>query len=1183
MPSFVPDVPAARSSYRGKHHLPEDSAGGAPSCRIRDLDGFAQDDDEQVAALSNAGAAGATASSAPTSASVATAPAALGSRASAQTEGKVAPLSSQHRFNHLASFERAEAARHQSSSPVIPRPRSKTVDLPSDREAAEAKATAVLAEPPGDRSVSEHSHGAVAAFARRGAKEEREMRARRASEARSREGRGAPFAFPRFRAWTREAVARSVAAFSARQGNASRRRAPRRDAAQRAAAATATEHVEAEKTLQAARGKDSNERAAGEADRVRAAFAEEAQRAATRGDKLAAAELGAADGGGEPRSATAERAAGSGERERRSERRLVRLGGARLGRRSAGAPRGAQRGAARVGTLRGERGGAERATERSERELRRVASRRRAPRRDTARAAAAAAAEDHVEAGKTLRAASAERLRESFAGEAERLRAAVAEEAPRAARRGEEPAAIELGAAKGGEESGPATAKLGEAWTIAPPSAGAPTAAATVSATTRSHTAAVKRDRRAAVRSALESDRDVASLAHSRERPRDPRPRSDDPAALADADTSWPDQEKDSDVDTPVARGARAHFGPRHREHCPLCRDEFEARRSWTKEIATRRPPPFGEDEYAARRARHEREALRCETHGEYDPVSGLSKACYAYRLYLRLVKGYRSGWGQRPIAAQIFNYASVDEHREGSEKGFVKVLEAGAFGDPSYVEFLREAPSMVHPFTAATRFKDREAAKKTGQPCKVRLCLDLSRNWNEFADAAGKHAFRYAGYEAVAEKIREGDFTCTADLASYYTQLAVALAIRDTLVCEVPWVSAATRRKYNIPRPSHWDPQSRRMRGPFVAWQRCPFGISRMCAVASLLTAEICKMCEARGVVITSYIDDALIIAGSEAECAEGLRIFEGVCADLGLLINEEKTTAPSQTETVYLGVEIDTVERQFTISVARQEVIAKELRGLLARKEVTVSAMRSACGRLTWASEILRGARSRSRPLYRAIAGKKSSDRIVLDAEQRLDLEWFIKRLEGGAWRGSQWLDSGSDSVYVVKSDASDSKIGAIFRGRYLWYEMTEEEQKTSSHAREFLAAALVVETFGDELRGRLVTFVTDNSGTASTFSTLSTSDPAAQQFCRRLGDACLRFDCDTAGMWQPREMNVVCDALSKLNEAPVRAVWVAFSAEELESSMIDVGTGCLLVPRGRCAANGCHVGYISTAGDY
>ena len=736
---------------------------------------------------------------------------------------------------------------------------------------------------------------------------------------------------------------------------------------------------------------------------------------------------------------------------------------------------------------------------------------------------------------------------------------------------------------RGAGETSETPVEVGAAWAVAPPVVGAPTAAASVTANERSHTAAVKRDRRGAVRLAIESDRSVEALTHSRERPRDPRPRSDDPAALARADVSWPNQEGDADIDTPVAWGAREHFGPLHREHCSQCADEYDERRRWAEEATDRSSCPFGEDAYARRRARHEREARRCETHGEYDPVSGLSKACYAYRLYLRLVKGYRSGWGKRPIAAQIFNYDSVDEHREGSEKGFVKVLEAGAFGDPSYIDFLKEAPSMLHPFTAATRFKDREAARKSGQPCKVRLCLDLSRNWNAFADAAGKHAFRYAGYEAVAEKVRAGDFTCTADLASYYTQLAVAVEIRDTLFCEVPWVSAATRRKYNIPRPSHWDPESRRMRGPFVAWQRCPFGISRMCAVASLLTAEICKMCEARGVVLTSYIDDVLIIAGSADECAEGLRIFEGVCADLGLLINEEKTTAPSQSETVYLGIEIDTIERQFTISVARQEVIAKELRSLLGQKEVTVSAMRSACGRLTWASEVLRGARSRSRPLYRAIAGKKSSDRIVLDAEQRSDLEWFVERLEGGAWRGSQWLDAGSDSIYVVKSDASDSKIGAIFRGRYLWYEMTADERTTSSHAREFLAAALVVETFGDELRGKLVTFVTDNAGTASTFSTLSTSDPAAQQFCRRLGDACLRFDCDTAGMWQPREMNVVCDALSKLEDAPLRAVWVAFSAEELESSTLDVGAGCLLVPRGRCGANGARVGFIATAGSY
>ena len=111
----------------------------------------------------------------------------------------------------------------------------------------------------------------------------------------------------------------------------------------------------------------------------------------------------------------------------------------------------------------------------------------------------------------------------------------------------------------------------------------------------------------------------------------------------------------------------------------------------------------------------------------------------------------------------------------------------------------------------------------------KVRLCLDCSANFNEYVDAQGKNSFFYAGFDAVAEKIREGDFVACGDLASYYTQIALHPDMWPYLTSEVPAsLSAATREKYHIPAPSHWDEATQRKRGPFIQWQRLPFGVSR-------------------------------------------------------------------------------------------------------------------------------------------------------------------------------------------------------------------------------------------------------------------------------------------------------------------------------------------------------------------
>ena len=744
--------------------------------------------------------------------------------------------------------------------------------------------------------------------------------------------------------------------------------------------------------------------------------------------------------------------------------------------------------------------------------------------------------------------------------------------------------------------------------------------AAEIHVATATHHAAHARSMRKAVQAALDGGRSAEELTAVDGSPTQRNvPRDDDLQGLHDANPNPAQQEHDEErVVSALAEASREAYPRLHRETCAQCRQgqrrlraanasvcavasdwrrleelTAEADRRARRRRARQQAPKAGkaalapkrQETFSGSRAEHATLAKLAAEQEVTDDVSELSKACYAYALWLRLQHGWRAGWGDRPPPArQIFNYASVDEpkHREGTDAAFCKLADAGAFGDPGFIEFLTAAPSSVTPFLAVTRAADRAKAAETGAVLKVRLCLDCSANFNDYVDRRGKQRFYYAGFEAVSEKIQAGDFVACGDLMSYYTQIALHPSMSKYLMSEVPQVSAATRRKYGIPEPEHWDATTNRWRGPFVPWRRLPFGVSRGCAIASMLTSEIVRIAEARGLRVASYIDDLLVMSTSAEGCAADFAALEDILRELGLRLQNAKQQSPAQSGNAYLGIEIDTVRQEYRVGADRQRRIAQEIRSVLAATHLETGRVKSLLGRLSWLCQVQRAGRARVRPLYDVIRGRASRERIQLSEQDREDLAWFLTALDDPAWVGSRWMKPRVASKHIVKSDAGDGAVGLLYRGRYAYYQLTEEERSSSSHARELLAAALALELFGPEAAGETLYFVTDNSGTAVTISSLGTSDRAGQGHCRRIGDASVRHDVDVAGIWQPREFNVVCDALSKLTAPPMEPCWVPFSREELAASKLDVGTGCLLLPRAYCPETRCYLGYAHVTGE-
>ena len=639
---------------------------------------------------------------------------------------------------------------------------------------------------------------------------------------------------------------------------------------------------------------------------------------------------------------------------------------------------------------------------------------------------------------------------------------------------------------------------------------------------------------------------------------RDPgRPSSDDPAAMMDNDKAAVDQSQDAWRRSRMGDAWRGITGDRtfaelHREHCATCRAALAK----------------GEE------------------------IHGFARACYAYDLYMKIAAGWRLSMpGGVPPARVLLNYDPVKEHPEAAAKAWCKQARAHAFsdgtnppgagGDRVSISFQQEPPPWVHPLNLIVRSRDVAEARRNGTHAKARATVDLKKNWNGYLGE--KWAFGYAGFRGIIPHLKKDAFVGVADISSYYSWIPVHPTMSAMLGIEVPALSAAQRAEFGVPEPTWVPPGETEPRGPFCHFHGLPQGLRPACAIASVISAEVCRICMQRlpNSVFLSYIDDVIYVTATHELALRAEQVLREVLAEMGLALNEKKTAegAPARRNT-WLGIEINTETMEFTIPQERQQRHADEWRYLLSLPWVSGKVLKSALGMSSWMAIFMRGARLHLRSLYRVPRTKRKH---VLTQEQRDHISWLIAKLEGD-WAGSRWLAPGVTPVYLTKSDAGDDACGLVHGGRFLWHAFTEEEKLLSSHARELLPLVLAAEAFGAEWSGAIIAMIVDNSGTAVTTSKAASHDEGAQLMLARLAEVGERFGFDCVGLWGARASNVPCDAISKMRVMPTEEeIWLPYSSSEKAAATTEVGEGCWLRPRAYCATTQSVLGDIDLDGQY
>lgn len=216
----------------------------------------------------------------------------------------------------------------------------------------------------------------------------------------------------------------------------------------------------------------------------------------------------------------------------------------------------------------------------------------------------------------------------------------------------------------------------------------------------------------------------------------------------------------------------------------------------------------------------------------------------------------------------------------------------------------------------------------------KPRLVVDLSINLNGFLK------YEYFPYVSVAEAAsaaRELCFFAKLDVTNCFLSFPLNPSVMDYFVIKIE--------------------------NELMRFNSVPFGLGPAPRIITLLLSVVkWKTAKMFGNVswfeIFPYLDDSLYQSQTFKECLRLLHAARATFKAFGLSINESKTEGPAR-EITFLGIVLNSTERTLSLSVTRLSELKSSLRALLETQHVSNKALSSLIGKLSFASQVLPGAR--------------------------------------------------------------------------------------------------------------------------------------------------------------------------------------------------------------------------------
>ena len=321
--------------------------------------------------------------------------------------------------------------------------------------------------------------------------------------------------------------------------------------------------------------------------------------------------------------------------------------------------------------------------------------------------------------------------------------------------------------------------------------------------------------------------------------------------------------------------------------------------------------------------------------------------------------------------------------------------------------------------------------------------------------------------------------------------------------------------------------------------YDRClPMGASSSCAIFEKFSDSLVYILKEVYKVkhIIKMLDDFLFIGESEILCKYALDSFRHLCKLIGVPLAEEKTVLPC-TCLIFLGIQLDKDRNEASIPPDKVSAYLSEIRDLRKRSRCSYKELKSAIGKLQFASAIVPSGRCFLRRLHDATAGPKSSfSQVRISLEMKADLEvWedFLSRFNG---RALFLLDGPLTSTDLhMCSDSSKEGYGATFGPHFLVGRFPGKWRSFDIQTLELYPIFALIMVFGDQMANKAISIYCDNSAVVDILNKQTSKSGKIMSLLRPLILTLLCHNIRFKACHLPGVQNTLCDSLSRQQMTP------------------------------------------------
>ena len=281
----------------------------------------------------------------------------------------------------------------------------------------------------------------------------------------------------------------------------------------------------------------------------------------------------------------------------------------------------------------------------------------------------------------------------------------------------------------------------------------------------------------------------------------------------------------------------------------------------------------------------------------------------------------------------------------------------------------------------------------------------------------------------------------------------------------------------------------------------------------------------------VVKILDDFLFIEPDKTSCSNSLQKFITLCNDIGVPLAEHKTVGPTN-NIVFLGIGLDSNKMLAYLPLDKLQKYTEDVKFYLGKNKISLKELQSLCGKLQFATSIIRSGKAFLRRLYEIQIGIKQPFhyiRITKEVKQDLSL-WhhFLTNYNGKSIIRLPHL--GDSNTLHMWSDASKQGFGATYGTEWVQATWPVAWKQCNIAVLELYPIYVLISMYGLKIQNSRIIFHCDNEAVVTIVNNQTSKDKTIMNIIRPLVLLLLKYNINLQTEHIPGVNNILADTISR-----------------------------------------------------